>query len=167
MPVSLAFAIVLVTQRSELMKADRHVSIPYAIKLLTGCIPSSIDENFDLLPPKSNAGHVVQVLVIFQAGYVVPFGTSRGSEFATHPHLKGRSAKQGPREEKQGGDYVEGGHYEGDGEHVETFLSGASCHRMCMQDTQRSVPGRGGLALSVTISLPLKHEACINASATK
>jgi hypothetical protein len=74
-PVSFAFAIVLVIQRSELMKVDRYVSIPYAIELLTGWIPSSIDENFDLLPTKSNVDHVVQVLVIFQARYVVPFGT--------------------------------------------------------------------------------------------
>ena len=51
---------------------------------------------------------------------MVPFGARRQSEVTTHPHMKGRSAKQGKKEEKQEGNHVEGGRYVDDGKHGDT-----------------------------------------------
>ena len=54
-----------------------------------------------------------------------------------HPHMKGRSAKQGQKE-KQGGNHEEGGHYGDDGEHGDTLLPDAlyaTVHEANLNDT--------------------------------
>ena len=90
---------------------------------------------------------------------------------------KGRSAKQGQKEEKQVGNHVEGGNYGDDGEHGDTLLSDASCHRaarrarachcmtICMRPTHASarttdqywsVPECGRAPSQIEPSPPLK-----------
>lgn len=72
-PVSKAVDIVFATQKSELKQAYEHRAYGEAVKLFGS--PSGINEDLERLPPYGDIDQVVQVPAIFQARYVVLFGS--------------------------------------------------------------------------------------------